>query len=82
MGEKENKYERAGADVARGTIWVFPCSGFGSEAVFPPPSSSLSSTTPRLHALFIVAFINNLIEKAKEESHQNIIEPNGTDRVP
>lgn len=34
------------------------------------------------HALFITAFINNLIEKQGEESHQNIIGPNGTDRIP
>ncbi len=34
------------------------------------------------HALFIVAFINNLIEKQGEESHLNITGPNGTDRVP
>lgn len=34
------------------------------------------------HSLFMGAFISNLIEKQGEESHLNIIRPNGTDRVP
>ena len=85
---------RAGDGVAHVAIWVFPASSsrFGTESVlfffffFLPLSLSLSHSHAmsvlRTHALFIAAFINNLIEKKGKESHPNIIGPNGTDRVP
>ena len=87
---------RAGDGVAHVAIWVFPASSsrFGTEFVFfffffflplsLPLSLSFSHAMSALHthALFIAAFINNLIEKQGEESHPNIIGPNGTDRVP
>lgn len=57
---------REGENIAHETIWVFPASSsrFGTKAVFFSSSSLLHTLSVLCtHALFIVAFINNLIEK-------------------
>lgn len=76
---------REGDDAAHETIWVFPASSshFGTGSLFPFFLSVLHAMSLLCtHTLFIVAFINNLIEKQWEESHPNITGANGTDRAP
>ena len=64
------KWEKEGDSIAHETIWVFPASssGFGTDRpCFSPLPLSLTCRVCSVctHALFIVAFINNLIENAR-----------------